>query len=111
MLIRQKTQLTEYPQLYSGLWPRIMRAINDAAKYNIGVLIDLHGAPGSQNGLFSSGISDGQDSMWTDAAMQQKTLAALTFLATQLSTVTNVVGLQLLNEPSASADLETFCKF
>lgn len=36
--------------VYVGAWPRVLRAINWAARYNIGVLIDLHGAPGSQNG-------------------------------------------------------------
>ncbi len=35
---------------YSGAWPRVLRAVNWAAKHGIGILIDLHGAPGSQNG-------------------------------------------------------------
>ena len=36
---------------YAGAWPRILRAVNWASKHNIGVLVDLHAAPGSQNGL------------------------------------------------------------
>ena len=35
---------------YVNSWPRIVRAINWADKYGLGVLVDLHGAPGSQNG-------------------------------------------------------------
>jgi glucan 1,3-beta-glucosidase len=35
---------------YVGAWPRVLRAVSLAEKYGIGVLIDLHGAPGSQNG-------------------------------------------------------------
>lgn len=37
---------------YSGAWPRVLRVVNWAAKHGIGVLIDLHGAPGSQNGWY-----------------------------------------------------------
>ena len=35
--------------IYTGSWPRVLRAIGMAEKYGIGVLVDLHGAPGSQN--------------------------------------------------------------
>lgn len=37
---------------YVGAWPRVLRAVSLAEKYGIGVLIDLHAAPGSQNGMF-----------------------------------------------------------
>lgn len=32
-----------------GGWPYVVRAIQWFQKHNISVLIDLHGAPGSQN--------------------------------------------------------------
>lgn len=35
---------------YVNAWPRVVRAINWAEKYGLGILVDLHGAPGSQNG-------------------------------------------------------------
>lgn len=34
---------------YVNSWPRVVRAINWAEKYGLGILVDLHGAPGSQN--------------------------------------------------------------
>lgn len=36
--------------VYENSWNRVLRAISMAEKYGIGVLVDLHGAPGSQNG-------------------------------------------------------------
>lgn len=36
--------------IYEGAWLRVIRTVSIAAEHGIGVLIDLHGAPGSQNG-------------------------------------------------------------
>jgi glucan 1,3-beta-glucosidase len=36
--------------VYRNSWRHVVRAINMAAKAGIGVLVDLHGAVGSQNG-------------------------------------------------------------
>jgi hypothetical protein len=36
--------------IYEGAWARVIRTVSMAADHGIGVLIDLHGAPGSQNG-------------------------------------------------------------
>lgn len=48
----QDTPFEEVASVYDRSWPRILRAISWAVKYDIGVLVDLHGAPGSQNGAF-----------------------------------------------------------
>lgn len=98
-----------------------MRTINLAAKHGLGILVDLHGdappppftpckltrpgAPGSQNGQAHSGISDGQVNLFNDPTNIQLTLNALTFLTNQLVNVNNVVGIELLNEPSNDATL------
>lgn len=37
------TDFEPVQEIYSGAWPRIARAINWAAKYRLGVLVDLHG--------------------------------------------------------------------
>ncbi|KAG5651667.1 hypothetical protein H0H81_007863 [Sphagnurus paluster] len=39
-----------------GQLPYLAKAINWASKYNLKVLVDLHGAPGSQNGFDNSGV-------------------------------------------------------
>lgn len=86
--------------VYTNAWPRVLRAINTAAKYGLGVLVDLHGAPGSQNGQAHSGVSDGQQGLFDNPANVQRTMDVLTFLTQQLAKVNNVVGIEILNEPS-----------
>lgn len=96
-------------QAYTNCWPRVVRAINQAARSNIGVLIDMHGAVGSQNGQPHSGISDGQTHLFDDPDNMDKTIAALKFMMGQLSSVNNVVGIQILNEPTDNEELLPFC--
>lgn len=43
------TEYDKYAEVYQGAWSRIERAIQTAAQHNIGVLVDLHSAPGAQN--------------------------------------------------------------
>ncbi len=87
-----------YRDVYNFSWRYIARAINWAAKYDIGVLVDLHGAYGSQNGQSHSGVSDGVIGFFDGNNMAQTT-ALLVWLANEISDVTNVVGIELLNEP------------
>jgi glucan 1,3-beta-glucosidase len=44
------TAFEDVMTVYENSWKRVLRAINTAGAYGIGVLVDLHGAPGSQNG-------------------------------------------------------------
>jgi hypothetical protein len=97
-------------QVYVNCWPRIKRAIKQAGDAGIGVLVDLHGAVGSQNGQQHSGVSDGRTTLFSDPENMDKTIAVLTFLMKQLVRVNNVVGIQVLNEPVYDPGLETFCE-
>ena len=56
-----------------------------------------------------SGISDSQTNLFTSPAFQDQTIKVLTFLTQQLSNVTNVVGIEILNEPQNVPQLLTFC--
>ncbi|KAK7014964.1 putative dolichyl-phosphate-mannose--glycolipid alpha-mannosyltransferase [Favolaschia claudopus] len=102
------TPFSSYADVYTNSWAFVVRAINMAAEVGIGVLVDLHGAVGSQNGQPHSGISDGHTGLFNDETNAEKTLAVLTFLTEQLSTVTNVVGIQILNEPKNGPELTGF---
>lgn len=106
----QDTPFAGVAQVYINSWSRIVRAINMAAESGIGVLVDLHGAVGSQNGQSHSGISDGATNMFNDPSNMKKTIDVLMFLVQQLASVTNVVGIQLLNEPKNVPELTDFCK-
>ncbi|KIJ59197.1 glycoside hydrolase family 5 protein [Hydnomerulius pinastri MD-312] len=107
-LFLEGTPFEPYASVYKNSWPRIVRAINTAAQSGIGVLVDLHGAVGSQNGQSHSGISDGQTRMFNNPVYMNKTLGVLTFLAQELQNATNVVGIQILNEPENVPELADF---
>ncbi|KAG8726132.1 Glucan 1,3-beta-glucosidase 3, partial [Ceratobasidium sp. 423] len=94
--------------IYEQSWPRVLRAISWASKRNIGVLIDLHGAPGSQSGQSHAGTSDGKIGLFNDEENVKKTIEVLTYLTQQLVPVSNVVGIQILNEPQNIATLPNF---
>ncbi|KAG8744504.1 Glucan 1,3-beta-glucosidase 3 [Ceratobasidium sp. 414] len=104
----QGTPFEEVSSAYERSWPRVLRAIDWAAKHNIGVLVDLHGAVGSQNGQSHSGTSDGQMNLFDDNENLKKTTDVLVYLTKQLVPISNVVGIQILNEPRNVASLPDF---
>jgi aryl-phospho-beta-D-glucosidase BglC (GH1 family) len=105
----QDTIFSAVADVYQNSWSRIVRAINMAGQMGIGVLVDLHGAVGSQNGQPHSGISDGSTNLFAVPSNMDKTIAVLQFLMRQLCNVTNVVGIQILNEPQDVPGLLDFC--
>lgn len=105
------TAFEPYAGVYNNSWTRVKNVIAKAAAYDLGVLVDLHGAAASQNGLPHSGVSDGKEALFSDPAMIAATQKALVFLAKELASVTNVVGIELLNEPAEVPQLEQFCAF
>ncbi|WWD19743.1 hypothetical protein CI109_104207 [Kwoniella shandongensis] len=104
----QGTAFESVSAAYVNSWPRVVRSINWAAKYGLGVLVDLHGAPGSQNAQGHSGVSDGQQNLFNNPTNIQLTINILTYLTQQLVKVNNVVGIQILNEPSNVDSLPAF---
>lgn len=72
-------------------------AIEQAKQYDLFVLIDLHGAPGSQNGKDHSGRQGKVN--WYQKANQEKTIEVLVRLAQRYRAEKHVFGVQLLNEP------------
>ena len=48
--------VNDYEPYVSGQYPYLIRAVNWASELGMRVLIDLHGAPGSQNGQDNSGL-------------------------------------------------------
>lgn len=105
----QGTPFNDVADVYQNSWSRIVQAIKMAEQAGIGVMVDLHGAVGSQNGQPHSGISDGAVNLFTNETNMQKTIDVLTFLVKNLCLVTNVVGIQILNEPQNVPQLTKFC--
>ncbi|KAL5523241.1 EXG3_1 [Sanghuangporus sanghuang] len=91
------TDFSDFGTVFSGAWSRILRAIDTASTFGIGVLIDLHAAAGKQNDDAHSGQT-GPVRFYEHKNMA-RTQHVLCVLARELHMKENVVGLQLLNEP------------
>ncbi|PUZ51915.1 hypothetical protein GQ55_6G229400 [Panicum hallii var. hallii] len=78
------------------------RAFHWAQIYGLKCIIDLHAAPGSQNGMEHSASRDGSVD-WPSEANIQKTLDVINFLAQRYADNPCLLGIELLNEPSAAA--------
>jgi glucan 1,3-beta-glucosidase len=74
------------------------RALDWAEQYGLKVLLDLHGAPGSQNGKDHSGRSG--TIAWHKEGNVERTLEALEELCKRYAGVPCLVGVELLNEPA-----------
>jgi len=83
---------------YIGCLEYIDRAFSWAKKHKLGILLDLHGAPGSQNGHDHSGHIGSKD--WGKPANVEKTLHILEKLAERYGKHPALIGIELLNEPS-----------
>jgi glucan 1,3-beta-glucosidase len=73
-------------------------AIKWAQKYDLKVLIDLHGARGSQNGFDSSGRKGGAE-WFTNREYQNETIELLCQIAKRYTDSPALWGIELLNEP------------
>ena len=88
-----------------GAAPYIDQAIAWARQTNLTIWIDLHGAPGSQNGFDNSGHRIATPG-WEQGDTVNQTLQVIQMIAdkyAQPSYQDVVVGIELLNEPLASA--------
>lgn len=80
----------------TGAWPYFQRALGWAKKYNLNVIVDLHGAPGSQNGYDNSGQRTNSPVWGINPSNVTRTVDTLVFLAKEMGDQISV--LELLNE-------------
>ncbi|KAJ7582877.1 glycoside hydrolase superfamily [Mycena floridula] len=104
----QDTPFEQVADVYVNSFSRVIRAVNWAADCGLGVIIDLHGGVGSQNGEQHSGISDHKVQLFNNKLYIRKTIQALQFLAQTFCSVTNIVGIEILNEPRDVPSLYDF---
>lgn len=79
---------------------QLQSALTWARKYNLKVWIDLHGAPGSQNGYDSSGHKNTND--WNAYDNMNQTKEVLNYMFAKYGGETwkdVVIGIELVNEP------------
>lgn len=81
-----------------------------AEKYELKVIIDLHGAPGSQNGEFHSGLAGAVG--WPKQQVNiQKTVDVIERLAQRYKKSPALHGIELLNEPSRKIPKRTLWQY
>lgn len=80
-------------------------SFENARKYNLKVLIDLHSGPGSQNGYDHSGIA-GEVNWHKDPKNISKTLEIIEKISTRYCKSKCLYGISLLNEPSKDIPID-----
>ncbi|KAF5385032.1 hypothetical protein D9615_001239 [Tricholomella constricta] len=84
-----------------GQLPYLAKAITWAAKYGLKVIVDLHGAPGSQNGFDNSGLKTSNPSWHLSDSNIARTNAVIKTIANTYKDSTSVVpAIAPLNEPA-----------
>ncbi|KAF7063591.1 hypothetical protein CFC21_070108 [Triticum aestivum] len=68
-------------------------------KYNLGVIIDLHAAPGLQNPFEHSSYKDGSQDWGTTDANNIETVQVIDFLASRYAKSPSLLSIELMNEP------------
>ncbi|KAM7515740.1 hypothetical protein LguiA_005323 [Lonicera macranthoides] len=89
------------PPFIGGSLEALDNAFSWAQAYSIKCIIDLHAAPGSQNGMEHSASKDGTAGWPTSADYISQTLDVIEFLASRYAKHPALLGIELLNEPSA----------
>ncbi|KAJ3557382.1 hypothetical protein NM688_g1502 [Phlebia brevispora] len=82
-----------------GAWPYLLQALNWAKENGLHVILDLHGAPGSQNGYDNSGQRTGNPAWGSDPTNVPRTLDVIRFISDHVGGMIDV--LELVNEPAA----------
>ncbi|VAI27558.1 unnamed protein product [Triticum turgidum subsp. durum] len=77
------------------------KAFKWAEKYNLGVIIDLHAAPGSQNPFEHSSSKDGSQDWGTTDTNIAQTVQVIDFLASRYAKSPSLLAVELMNEPLA----------
>lgn len=87
-------------------------AFSWAQKYGLKIIIDLHAAPGSQNGFQHSSSRDGSQEWGKSDENIQQTVDVISFLTARYTKNPSLYAVELLNEPlSPGVTLETLNKY
>ncbi|KAG6820953.1 hypothetical protein H0H93_009189 [Arthromyces matolae] len=87
---------TDIAPYTSGAWPYLLKGLNWAKKYSLNVILDIHGAPGSQNGYDNSGQRTSKPVWALNPANVSRTIDTLRFVVENVGSLVSVI--ELLNE-------------
>ncbi|XP_004513707.1 probable glucan 1,3-beta-glucosidase A [Cicer arietinum] len=95
-----------------GLLNALDNAFPWAQKYGLKIIIDLHAAPGSQNGFQHSSSKDGSQEWGKEDENIQETVDVISFLIARYANHPSLYAIELLNEPlSPGVTLESLNKY
>lgn len=95
---------------YFSCLPYLHRAMGWASEVGLDVLLDLHTAPGCQNGFDNGGIQDVMT--WhLDPINIELTIDKLEFIAKTFKNYSSFWGLQVLNEPHPTIEMNQIIDF
>jgi len=98
---------SRWASVYNNTLEQVHEHVQLALNHGIGVLLDLHGAPGSQNGADHSGVD--HDTQFYNKQEYIDTLVnVLRHLTEDFKHYPNIVGVELLNEPRDHGNLQKF---
>lgn len=95
---------------YTSYRPYIDKIFRWAAQYDIYVMLDLHGAPGNQNGD-SHGGCHVQEVYWDTEWNKKWSLDAVVALANICQENSSCYGVEVLNEPGSSISRDSLITF
>ncbi|MEE1200118.1 MAG: cellulase family glycosylhydrolase [Christensenellales bacterium] len=98
--------LNEDGNLRSDAFDRIDWFVNCCEARDLYVVIDLHAAPGSQNGKDHSGDTSGSH-LWENSTYQDRTVALWQHVANHYKGNATVAAYDLLNEPGGDSETTT----
>ncbi|KAH9848755.1 glycoside hydrolase, partial [Lenzites betulinus] len=101
------TDFANLAPIFAGAWARVTNALASAHRSGIGVLFDLHAAPGKQNADAHSGTSAPHPAFFAHPENMARTTHILAAFVAHLTAfarahdppLPNLVGVELLNEP------------
>lgn len=108
--LMSETEYAPYADIYESAHHCILNVVEKARTHGIGVLIDLHGAPGGQNTEGHCGLSTGNAAFFERNKNRATTMSVLRTLLDAFASMENVVGIEVLNEPRNNPKLASFYK-
>jgi aryl-phospho-beta-D-glucosidase BglC (GH1 family) len=87
-------------QVYVNAWAAVKRLVARCFEHGIGVLLDMHAAPGGANSETHSGTSSGKAELWGNKFNLDLLIKCLCFVAQEVvrGDMKGVIGIQLVNE-------------
>ncbi|TQB71463.1 Glucan 1,3-beta-glucosidase 3 [Monascus purpureus] len=90
----------EPAQVYVNAWNAVKNLIEDCGRHGIGVLIDLHAAPGGANRDSHSGTDSGKAELWESKHNRALARGCITYIVREVTYhgMANVIGVEVCNE-------------